>query len=203
MCCAKWSGLNINLCGISVRGSRQIKPNNILPDKMFWPAASKTSDRTILHLMNHLRGTCCSKVCYFSIICLLKTKSRRWCHSRKDGTSCSPSTFEKKASVIVKMLKFHFLYVEKHLLSTLVSVTLTFTLYLLDKWLNTVSLSSPSGRPQVNTGDYSGNHSSVLYTGHQPNTSVWYRGLLCLLTCSRAFTKIAAFALSKMFKVHC
>lgn len=70
-------------------------------------------------------------------------------------------------------------------------------LYSLNK-LNTSSPASPSRRPQVNTEGVHGNNSSVLYAVHKRNTTLCYRGLLRLLSCSRTFRKIAVSALSQM-----
>lgn len=87
----------------------------------------------------------------------------------------------------------------KHFLPTLVSVMpLTFILAETSDWTLVSQCLPAGGHKSIDVG---GNNSSVLYAGHKPNLAVWYRGLLRLLSCSRAFGKIAVSALGKTLAV--
>lgn len=87
----------------------------------------------------------------------------------------------------------------KQFLPALVSVMpLTFILAETSDWTLVSQRLPAGGHKSIDVG---GNNSSVLYSGHKPNLAVWYRGLLRLLSCSRALGKIAVSALGKTLAV--
>lgn len=75
---------------------------------------------------------------------------------------------------------------------------LTFILAETSDWTLVSQRLPAGGHKSIDVG---GNNSSVLYAGHKPNLAVWYRGLLRLLSCSRALGKIAVSAFGKTLAV--